>query len=66
MFNLHQMLENMTLTGWIIVIICLGIWTLATYIVGEFSERKWGDRESGALIGFFAPGLIFMLCLYLY
>ncbi|WP_354009912.1 hypothetical protein [Endozoicomonas lisbonensis] len=55
----------MTLTSWIIVIICLGLWTFATYIVGEFSERKWGDRESGALVGFFAPGLIFMLCLYL-
>lgn len=66
MFNLHQMLENMSLMSWVILAICLGLWVLATYLVGEFSERKWGDRESGALIGFFAPSLVFMLCLYLF
>ena len=42
MFNLHQLLANMSLTGWIIVAICLGLWVLATYLCGEFSERKWG------------------------
>ena len=65
MFNLHQMLANMSMSGWIIATICLAVWVLVTYFCGEFSERKWGDRESGALVGFFAPGLIFILVLYI-
>ncbi|MGI9273759.1 MAG: hypothetical protein ACR2PT_02735 [Endozoicomonas sp.] len=65
MFNLHRMLENMTLTGWIILAACLIAWVFATWLMGELSDRKWGDRESGALVGFFVPGLLFMLMLYL-
>lgn len=65
MFNLHRMLENMSMTGWIIAAVCLILWIAATYFMGEVSEKKWGDRESGALVGFFVPGLLFVAGLYL-
>ena len=65
MFNLHRLLANMSMMDWAIVLFCLLAWMAMTYFMGEFSEKKWGDRESGALIGFFVPGIIFALGLYL-
>ncbi|MGI9281641.1 MAG: hypothetical protein ACR2PX_18695 [Endozoicomonas sp.] len=61
MFNLHRILEEMSTTGWIILVICLLVWIAATYLMGELSDKRWGDRESGALIGFFVPGIVFVV-----
>ena len=65
MFNLAKLIEGMTPTGWIITVICLLIWVAAIHSCGKLSEQHWGDRESGALIGFFAPGLAVIALLYL-
>ncbi|KEQ18689.1 hypothetical protein [Endozoicomonas numazuensis] len=65
MFNLHRILADMTTTGWIILAICLLVWILATYLMGELSDKHWGDRESGALVGFFVPGIVFVVGLYM-
>ena len=65
MINLHQMFENMTTTGWGLLLLGVILWTAATYYMGVYSEKKWGDRESGALIGFFVPGLFFVIGLFL-
>ncbi len=64
MFNLNKLLAGMTPTDWVLICCCLIAWAALTYFMGVFSEKKWGDRESGALIGFFVPSLIFTLVLY--
>ncbi len=64
MFNLMKILEGVTLTGWTIAVICLLLWIILIYYAGVFTESRWGDRESGALVGFFVPGFIFMALLY--
>ncbi|WP_252176268.1 hypothetical protein [Endozoicomonas sp. 4G] len=66
MFNLHQILEEMSITGWIVLAVGLLVWIAATYIMGEISDRRWGDRESGALLGFFLPGIVFVIGLYMF
>ncbi len=65
MFNLAKLLESMTLTGWLIMALCLLIWVALTHFLGKLTEKRWGDRESGALVGFFVPGLLFIAVLYL-
>ncbi|WP_062260297.1 hypothetical protein [Endozoicomonas arenosclerae] len=65
MFNLHRILAEMSTTGWIILAICLLVWVAATYLMGELSDKRWGDRESGALVGFFVPGIVFVIGLYM-
>ncbi len=64
MFNLHKLLSGMSIMDWALALLCLSIWVALTYLMGEYSDKKWGDRESGALVGFFAPGLLFALGLY--
>ena len=64
MFNLHKLMSGMTIMDWALVLVCLAIWVALTYLMGEYSEKKWGDRESGALVGFFLPGLLFAAGLY--
>ncbi len=65
MFNLSKLLAGITPLGWVLITFCLVVWVVITYFMGLYSEKKWGDRESGALIGFFVPGLIFTLLLYI-
>lgn len=64
MFNLMKILEGMTLTGWTIAGICLLLWIIIIHYAGVFTEKRWGDRESGALVGFFVPGFVFITLLY--
>ncbi|MRI33671.1 hypothetical protein EOPP23_11810 [Endozoicomonas sp. OPT23] len=64
MFNLHKLLASMNMMDWALALVCLLIWVALTYLMGEVTEKKWGDRESGALVGFFVPGLLFALGLY--
>ena len=65
MFNLSNLIAGMTPFGWLLVTLGLVSWVILTYLMGLFSEKKWGDRESGALIGFFVPGLLFVFLLYI-
>ena len=64
MFNLIKILESMSVTGWVISFVCLLMWIAVIHYAGVFTEKRWGDRESGALVGFFVPGFIFMSMLY--
>lgn len=66
MLNLNKLFAGITPTGWLIVALCLVVWAVFTHILGLYSEKKWGDRESGALVGFFVPGLLFTLYLYFF
>lgn len=50
---------------WVIASVCLLAWIVAIHYAGQVTEKRWGDRESGALVGFFVPGFIFMAILYL-
>ena len=65
MFNIGKILAGLTLKGWLIIGLCFVVWAAMTYLMGLYSEKKWGDRESGALVGFFVPGLVFTLVLYM-
>ncbi|MDP0589186.1 MAG: hypothetical protein QS748_08320 [Candidatus Endonucleobacter bathymodioli] len=65
MLNLTKLLEDVTPVGWLIIASSLIAWVLLTYVTGIYSEKKWGDRESGALLGFFVPGLIFTFIMYM-
>ena len=65
MFNLAKLLQSMTPTGWVIMALCLIVWVAMIYYFGKMTEKRWGDRESGALVGFFGPGLVFVAMLYL-
>lgn len=64
MFNLGKLLAGMSPTGWIISALCLVLWIVMIHCCGKFTENRWGDRESGALVGFFVPGLVFVGMLY--
>ncbi|WP_330926426.1 hypothetical protein [Candidatus Sororendozoicomonas aggregata] len=64
MFNIGKLLVGMTIKGWLVIALGFVSWVALTYLMGLYSEKKWGDRESGALIGFFVPGLLFTLVLY--
>jgi hypothetical protein len=55
MYNLHKLLANLTLTDWSILLSYVIAWIGAVYLLGSLTERKWGDRESGALVGFLYP-----------
>ncbi|WBA79990.1 hypothetical protein [Endozoicomonas sp. GU-1] len=65
MFNLMKIIEGMTPTSWMIAAICLLSWIAIIHYSGKVTEKRWGDRESGALVGFFLPGFVFMAMLYL-
>ena len=64
MFNLAKLLGNVSPTGWVIIALCLIAWIGMIHYFGKMTEKRWGDRESGALLGFFVPGLAFIGFLY--
>ena len=65
MFNLAKLIQGMTPMGWAIMVIFLVVWVAMIHYFGKITEKRWGDRESGALVGFFVPGLAFVAMLYL-
>ncbi len=64
MFNLAKLIQNITPAGWAVMALCLLVWIALIHIFGKMTEKRWGDRESGALVGFFVPGLVFIALLY--
>ena len=51
------------LAGWQWLLLSAGllVWLGMTWWLGSLTERHGGDRESGALVGFFAPLLLALL-----
>ena len=66
MFNLMKIIEGMTPMNWVIAVICLVSWALIIHFAGAATEKRWGDRETGALAGFFIPGFFLVVLLYLF
>ena len=51
-------------TTWkVIGIAIIIIWLSLCYRLSGYTEKHWGDRETGAVIGFFVPMLILMFWL---
>ena len=59
--DLIGLLSELTLLQWIGIAVAVVFWLGLTWWLGDISERKGGDRESGALVGFFVPGLVALL-----
>ncbi len=47
---------------WVGIAVTVAIWLGLTWWLGDVAERRGGDRESGALVGFFLPCLIGFVC----
>ncbi len=56
--DLIALFSDLSLLHWILIGVAVAAWLGLTWWLGDISERKGGDRESGALVGFFVPGLI--------
>ncbi|CAM3463848.1 hypothetical protein [Parendozoicomonas haliclonae] len=56
--DLLALLAGFDLWEWLGITAGTGGWVGLTWWLGEFTEKRGGDRESGALIGFFVPGII--------
>ena len=65
MFNLGKILQQFTLFDWGLAVAGLLLWIITIYCAGHITENRWGDRESGALIGFFVPGILAVAMMYL-
>ncbi len=46
-----------------ILIVAIVAWVFICYFLSGYAEKKWGDRETGAVLGFFVPMLILMIWL---
>ena len=66
MFNLTSIIAEMTPTDWALALACVALWVASIHFAGVASEKRWGDRESGALAGFFIPGFLLIALLYLW
>ena len=44
-------------------VITILAWITVCYFLSGYAEHKWGDRETGAVLGFFVPMLILMVWL---
>lgn len=65
MHLLPAILAQPTLSGVSVIVSGIAVWVYAIHRGGNFSEKRWGDRESGALLGFFIPGALVGLAYYL-
>ncbi len=66
MFNLTSIIAGMTPTYWALAVACLLLWVASIHFAGVVTEKRWGDRETGALAGFFIPGFLLIALLYLW
>ncbi|MGI9281643.1 MAG: hypothetical protein ACR2PX_18705 [Endozoicomonas sp.] len=65
MDNLQQTLNSLDLVQWTIVLSYFISWLGLTALAGSITERKFGHRETGAIVGFFIPGLLLLIKLHL-
>ena len=56
--DLLALLADLELWQWLVIGIGVSGWLGLTWWLGEVAEGRGADRESGALVGFFLPGII--------
>ena len=56
--DLIGLFAELTWFQWLGIVAATVFWLGLTWWLGEVSEKRGGDRESGALVGFFVPGLV--------
>ncbi len=56
--DLMTLFSELSPLQWLAIAAAIVFWLWATWWLGDLSERRGGDRESGALVGFFVPGLV--------
>ena len=56
----------MTPLGWAVGAVLFVIWLWLSWMAGEYSEKQWGDPESGVLIIFGLTGFIALLGYWMY
>ena len=54
---------SFSMTFRIVIISIIFVWVIICYFLGNYAEEKWGDRETGAVVGFFVPMLLLMIFL---
>ena len=59
--DLLALFVDLELWQWLAITLGSCGWFGLTWWLGEFTEKRGGDRESGALIGFFIPGVIALI-----
>ena len=47
----------------VIIVASIVAWVFICYFLSGYAEKKWGDRETGAVLGFFVPMLALMVWL---
>lgn len=45
----------------IMIIVTIVAWIVVCYFLSGYTEKKWGDREIGVVLGFFVPMLLLMV-----
>ncbi len=56
--DLMSLFSELTFLQWCGIATAIVVWLGMTWWLGELSEKRGGDRESGALVGFFVPGMV--------
>ncbi|WP_281646389.1 hypothetical protein [Parendozoicomonas sp. Alg238-R29] len=59
--DLLALFSELSLLQWVGIFAAVVAWLGLTWWLGEVTEQRGGDRESGALVGFFVPGLVVLV-----
>ncbi|MTI13618.1 hypothetical protein [Sansalvadorimonas verongulae] len=63
--DLLAFLFELSLLHWAGIVLGGAVWLGLTWWLGNVAEKRGGDRESGALVGFFLPGLVVIVIWWL-
>lgn len=66
MINLSCIIAGMSTLHWALAAAGLALWVASIHFAGAATEKRWGDRETGALAGFFVPGFVLIALFYLW
>ncbi len=66
MIDLSCIIAGMSAIHWTMAAVGLALWVASIHFAGVATEKRWGDRETGALAGFFVPGFVLIALLYLW
>ena len=59
--DLLAFFSELSLLHWAGVVLGAVVWLGLTWWLGDMTEKRGGDRESGALVGFFLPGVVILV-----